>query len=254
LERNTEGREPDPQARARSKLKNVLRFVEVLLASMLLAWDLARMFHEKRADRSVWEILLAFALVALVVRWLPALFDWTSRNIGLEQIYSPEFEQRVRTRYRTQTAELSELGFDLLYFVGDSIPLFRMFLIFPAIIVFLMWRGGVPMTAQGGTRILTGNPVFISRNKNAFAHPNSLGVTFHTLFSDGMLLVSKNFGYSDGYESTIVANTFPAASIGATWAGHQEKLRALETGGRSVDRQTSFQAYAEITRRESKSR
>jgi hypothetical protein len=127
-------------------------------------------------------------------------------------------------------------------------------LIFPAIVVFQMWLRDVPMTVQGGTKLLTGNPVFISRDKSAYAHPNSLGVTFHTAFQDGTLLVSKNFGDDTGYIPQIEGNSRPGASMSSTWAAHQERLQTLETEGKRVDRQTSFQAYAEIVRKEQTSR
>jgi hypothetical protein len=40
------------------------------------------------------------------------------------------------------------------------------------------------------------------------------------------------------------------ASISETWAKHQERIAALEAEGKCVDRQTSFQAYAEISYKE----
>ena len=134
----------------------------------------------------------------LFIRLLPVLFDKSFGTIGLVQIFSPEFEQRIRARYQSETEQLSSIGFDLLFFVGDSTSIFRLALIFPAIVVLHMKRNRVPMTIQNGTTLLTGNPVFISRDKTAYAHPNSLGFTFHTRFQDGTILVSKNFGEDSG--------------------------------------------------------
>lgn len=186
----------------------------------------------------------------LFIRLLPVLFDKSFGTIGLVQIFSPEFEQRIRARYQSETEQLSSIGFDLLFFVGDSTSMFRLALIFPAIVVLHMKRNRVPMTIQNGTTLLTGNPVFISRDKTAYAHPNSLGFTFHTRFQDGTILVSKNFGEGTGYIPSITCNVCPADSASQTWTSHQERIKEMETKGKRVDHQSSFEAYREIVLQE----
>jgi hypothetical protein len=62
--------------------------------------------------------------------------------------------------------------------------------------------------------------------------------------------VTKNFGDDTRYIPSIVGNARPGASIGSLWAAHQQRLQALVAEGRRVDCQTSFQAYAEIVRKE----
>jgi hypothetical protein len=101
-----------------------------------------------------------------------------------------------------------------------------------------------------GVRLLTGNPVFISRDKTAYAHPNSLGFTFHTQFRDGTIVVSKNFGDDRDYVSGVVGNSLPAASMSQTWTAHQERMEQLEAQGKHVDQQTSFESYREIILKE----
>jgi len=238
------------QSGTRSKQKSALPVVIAFVIGLMLVW-LARGFPARYKPQFNRHIILAiFIAVMIFLRMLPYLFDWTIGTIDLVQVFSPEFEQRARTRYRAETALLADLGFDLAFFVGDSTSVFRMLLILPAIIVFQMWRGGVPMTVQNGTRLLTGNPVFTSRNKNAYAHPNSLGFTFHTRFQDGSVLVSKNFGDDSGYIPAVLGNTCLAASASDTWAAHQKRMEELVAEGRRVDLQTSFQAYREIVLKE----
>jgi hypothetical protein len=204
--------------------------------------------HKPQFDR---PFILVIPIAVIVILWmLPSLFVWTVGKIDLVQIFSPEFERRARARYRAETAQLTDLGFDLAFFVGDSTSVFRMLLIFPAIVVLDMWRAGVPMTVQDGTTLLTGNPVFISRDKSAYAHPNGLGFTFHTGFQDGTLLVSKNFGDDSRYIPAIVGNALPGASASDTWAAHQRRMQELVAGGKRVDLQTSFQSYREIVLKE----
>jgi hypothetical protein len=250
LEQGSERSAVNTQAGTRGKQKSVLPIIVAFVIGLGLVW-LARGLPEQYKPKFDWHIILAICLaVMFILRMLPTFFDWTVGTIGLVQIFSPEFEQRARKRYQAEMALLTDLGFDLAFFVGDSTSVFRMLLIFPAIVVFDMWRNGVPMTVQNGTRLLTGNPVFISRDKSAYAHPNSFGFTFHTGFQDGTALVSKNFGDDTGYISSIVGNTCPAASAADTWAAHQKRLEELVAEGRRVDRQTSFQAYREIVLKE----
>ena len=250
MERESMGQEPKSIAVIQDKPKTTLRVMKLFFVGLILGAILAGLIRDiPRKDKPTFLPYIIFAIVIavpIVLRMLPSLFDWTIGTIDLVQIFSPEFEQRARTKYQTQTAQLTDLGFDLLFFVGDSISLFRLILIFPAIVVFDMWRDGVPMTVQNGTRLLTGNPVFISRDKSAYAHPSSLGFTFHTRFQDGTILVSKNFGDDSGYIAAIVGNTCPAASASGLWASHQKRMAELVSGGKQVDRLTSFQAYREI--------
>jgi hypothetical protein len=250
VERDSERSAVNNQTGTRSKQKSALPIIIAFVIGLILAW-IIRALHSTNKPLYYWQIIFAIGIaIPLFLRMLPFLFDWTVGAPDLVQIFSPEFEQRARKRYQAEIALLTNLGFDLVFFVGDSTSVFRMLLILPAIVVLDMRRGGVPMTVQNGTRLLTGNPVFISRDKSAYAHPNSLGFTFHTGFQDGTVLVSKNFGDDSGYIPAIVGNTCPAASASDTWAAHQKRMAELVAQGKRVDRQTSFQAYREIVLKE----
>ena len=250
MERESERSAVNTQTGTRSKQKSALPIVIAFVFGLMLALIAGGLPARYKQQFNRHIILAIFFAVVIFLRMLPSLFNWTVGTPDLVQIFSPEFELRARTRYRAETALLTDLGFDLAFFVGDSTSVFRMLLILPAIIVFQMWRGGVPMAVQNGTKLLTGNPVFISRDKSAYAHPNSLGFTFHTRFQDGTVLVSKNFGDDSGYIPAIVCNVYPAASASDTWAAHQKRMAELVAGGKRVDRQTSFQAYREIVLKE----
>jgi hypothetical protein len=250
MERENDRSAVNTQPGMRSKQKSTLPIMIAFVIGLILAW-IIRALHTTNKPLYYWQIISAIGIaILLFLNMLPFLFDWAVGTIDLVQIFSPEFEQRARKRYQAEMALLTNIGFDLAFFAGDSTSVFRMLLILPAIVVFDMRRGGVPMTIQNGTRLLTGNPVFISRDKSAYAHPNSLGFTFHTRFQDGTVLVSKNFGDDSGYISAIVGNTCPAASAGDTWAAHQKRMEELVAKGKRVDRQTSFQAYREIVIKE----
>lgn len=250
METESERHEVITQTGARGKQKTAIPIVAGLILGFLLVLLLKRSpaaTHGLHVSSQM--IATIFIAITIFLRSLPFLIQKTIGTIGLVQISSPEFEQRIRNRYQAETATLTDLGFYHLFFAGDDTSVFRILLIFPAMVVFSMWRKRVPMIVQGG-RLRTGNPVFLSRDKSAFAHPNSLGVTFHTAFQDGTLLVTKNFGDDTRYIPSIVGNARPGASIGSLWAAHQQRLQALVAEGRRVDCQTSFQAYAEIVRKE----
>ena len=166
------------------------------------------------------------------------------------QIFSPELEQRIRARYQSEISQLKDLGFDYLFSDGESFSLFRLVMLFPALIVFMMLCKREVMTVHDGTKILNCHPIFAARNRTAYACPGVFGVSFDTAFQDGTILLSKNSGDDNTRGAMIVINCCKGASIADTWARHQERIVALEAEGKRVDRQTSFQFYAEMSHKE----
>jgi len=201
----------------------------------------------------LWLLVFPAALLLLLVLGSRSASRWTLGNVQRIQISSPEFEQKMRNRYSAEISQLSSLGFDCAFFFGESFSLFRLFLIFPAMVTFSMLRRGVAMTIYQGTRLLNGNPVLVSRDKRAFAHPNGLGLSFHTSFRDGSLLVSKNYGEGDSSSaSQVTIKRYNGASIGECWAQHQRSISLLESDANPVDRQSTFDAYCDDIRKEEK--
>ena len=100
-----------------------------------------------------------------------------------------------------------------------------------------------------GTKILFIYPVLISRNKNSFSEISDLGVNFNTAFQDGTILVSKCYEDGTVWGPKIVKYA-RKASISDIWAEHQKRITELEAAGKRADHQTSFQAWAEISYKE----
>jgi hypothetical protein len=189
--------------------------------------------------------------VLLLLLLLSALFS--RRLIGAierVQIYNPEFEQRIRTRYQLEIAQFTNLGFTFLFFYGEAIPLIRLLLLSPALVALMMWLKREVMTVQSGTKLLAGYSVFVSADKTAYAEANGLGAKFHTVFQDGTILVTKNYGDATGYAPIAVVQGTKNASICDLWIEHQRRTQALEAEGKRIDRQISFQAFAEISHKE----
>jgi hypothetical protein len=178
------------------------------------------------------------------------LLHWTFGKIDYIQIISPEYEQRIRIRYQSEIGQLQKLGFDYLFSYGESFQLIRLLLLLPAVAVIGSWRNRETISIQQGMKFVTGFPVLISTNKNAYAHSFGLGVKFYTTFQDGTLLVSKDFADGDFPSGPMIIKYAQKASISDTWIEHQKRIAALETEGKRVNHQTSFQAYAEISDKE----
>jgi hypothetical protein len=174
---------------------------------------------------------------------------WTFGAIQHVQICSPDLEQRIRVRYHSEIRELAGIGFDFMFLDGETFSLFRLPLLIPVIAVLGAMSNKEVITIHDGTKYLSGFPVFMSKSKTTWAHPIGLGVKFYTAFQDGTILVSKTFADDTVYGPTIVLQA-RNASISDTWADHQKRIEVFEVEGKRIDRQTSFQAYAQISHEE----
>jgi hypothetical protein len=181
-----------------------------------------------------------------MVRFMHLIFG----TIDHVQIFSPELEQRVRARYQSEISQLQVFGFDYQFSDGETIPLFRLALIFPALVAFVMLCKREVFTIHDGTKYLVGHPVFVSKNKTAFAEPSGLGTKFYTAFQDGSLLISTTYAVVGMPAGPMIERHGQKASISETWASHQQRIEALEAEGKRVDRQTSYLAYAKIEHKE----
>ena len=164
-------------------------------------------------------------------------------------IFSPVAEERIRKRYEAPINRLTALGFNQLFIFGEAYSIFRLLLIVPAIILVLKLLRREVMSVQNG-KVVTAYPILAGGEKSAFAHPFGLGVKFHTAFEDSTLLISKTFvGDTTNRPGIVVQQR--QAGISEMWAEHQQRMRELEASGKRVNRDTSFPAYSEISRRES---
>jgi hypothetical protein len=212
----------------------------------------------------IWVFSVEIALIALlwavhvrggvlvavvVVVWIAVLFgkQLTGPREHI-QIVSPAFEHKIQNRYRSESGELSNLGFNPLFFFGEAFPLSRLLLIYPAFLFLIMLLNREVVSVEDRSKLCFGFPVFISSDRTTYAHPLQLGVKYHTLFQDGTILMTKNFGANKKYGPTVVLHIMKNASIRDTWAAHQKQIQAVEATGKQTDREISFQAYSNISR------
>jgi len=188
---------------------------------------------------------VVFCLLGLVL-----VFGMSSLgSIGYEEITDPRIEQRVRERYATEVDQLTSLGFGYEFTSGESTSLSRVLLIFPAIILLqVRAHGGVLALGRGG-KILLATPVLGSTDGRAFGHPQTLGVTFYTAFRNGPLIVTKNYK-SACYETPDCVMQGSDGTVAEAWQTHKERVNALDTDANPANRDRSYEAYADIARRQ----
>ena len=174
----------------------------------------------------------------------------TFGEIGYVRILSSRLEEKIRSRYKSEIEEPSALGFSYKFSVGQIFPIVNLILILPAIVLLLMWWKGEVNTLDRGKRFLVGHIIYASQDKTTFAHPNGLGILFHTVFEYGATVKSANYGSNHesndapGIKSERYAHR--GASIGDTWTAHQKLILAKVVNGAEVDRDMSFKGYAAI--------
>ena len=111
-----------------------------------------------------------------------------------------------------------------------------------------MWLNREVATIHNGSKLLFGFSRYLIRAiKLTHAHPNQLGVKFHTLFQDGTILLTKSFAGKSKYGPTVVLHKVANASMGNIWAEHQKQIQVLEAAGKRVDSEISFEAFARIS-------
>jgi hypothetical protein len=167
-------------------------------------------------------------------------------TIGHMQISSPEFNRKIHAHFHKEIAELKNFGFRYLASDGEYFSLFRVIFFFPALAVIGTWSDGVPITLYKGTNFLAGYPVLASADGATYANPNDMGVKFFTSFDDGSLLASGTYDDPTARSPKIIRQ-FRKAGIADTWTWHQTRAQALESEGKRIDRNPTYQGYVRIS-------
>ena len=204
---------------------------------------------------SIWAIALgAILLLSLTSLLLPfgarTLFFATFGDVGYVQIFPPELEGRIRSRYKSEIGQLTPLEFSYGFSVGQTFPVVNLILIFPAIVLLMMWWKREVITLCGVKEFLVGRAIYTSSDKTTFAAPSGLGIVYYTQVLYGPVLVTTNYGSNHESTSPLGLNrerhAFQGASVGDTWAAHQQLVHGRIANGAEIDRDMSFKAYVAI--------
>ncbi len=192
---------------------------------------------------------VAFGFLLLVLG-VSALMGVSSIGpVGHEKVIDYRLEQRVRERYDAEIRQLTFLGFNYAFTEGESFALYRILLIFPALVLVAMLVKREILAFGPGGKILLLMPVFCSVDGRTFAHPFALGVKFQTAFRNGQLLITKNFK-SNCCETPEFVVQAAKSSISEAWQTHQEWLNKLDTDTNPANRDRSYEAFVAISTRE----
>jgi hypothetical protein len=72
-------------------------------------------------------------------------------------------------------------------------------------------------------------------------------MNYYTLFQDGTILMTKNFGGKRKYGPTVVVHRMENSGISDAWAEHQKQIQTLEATGKQIDPDISFQAFSKVS-------
>ncbi len=159
---------------------------------------------------------------------------------------SPKVEERIRSRYRAQIDELTSLDFHLFFFQGQTFPILRLVTIFPAIVIALMFLNREVVTFDRSGRFLIGHAILASADQTTYVQIIRLGVLFATLFENGQVLISCNYGHDDLNRRNLARRTYPGQSIRDTWVKHQDSIKSLESQGGRADREPTFEKFVNM--------
>lgn len=202
---------------------------------------------------SIWRGVCCLVLIAgltsvLFPLWTRQQFGRFFGNMEYIRVSNPDLERRIQTRYQSEISELKSLEFEFLFFEGQAFLLVRLLLLYPVVVVLLMlWKREV-LAIHNGNRILLGHPIFADKNATAYAQPIGLGVKFHSVFQDGTVLISANFGENLS-APRFTRRPYKGSSVSETWAEHQRSIESLEADGNQIKKlQISFEEFVEIIR------
>lgn len=229
----------DRQSEPQPGKHGVLRVQALTLLLVLAPYALLRALHVPSGVVAALSVLAFIA--ALFGKYLTGPAEYV-------QIVSPTFEQKIQTRYCSESTQLLNLGFKPLFFYGEAFPVVRLLLVYPAFEFLIMVLNREVAAVEYGSKLVFGFPIFISASGTTYSHPNQLGMKYHTLFQDGTILMTKNFGGKKKYGPRVVVNRMKDTSVGDAWTEHQKQIQALEAAGKQIDRKIGFQAYSNISR------
>ena len=178
---------------------------------------------------------------------------WMVGKIEHSQIFSSELIQRTQKRYRTQIDCLHDLDFSDGFCDAEMALAMRFLNPLLALSLVAMCSKKEVMTLEPGLKISNCHPVLLASRRDAFAfgYAGVFGVSFYTSFTDGTLLVTKNYGDDDPpHSNEVIVKRYKGASIESAWENHQNAMRQLCERGKTVVRDTSHCAYVEASYRE----
>jgi len=161
------------------------------------------------------------------------------------QLTSPMVERQSQRRYNSEIKQLTRLGFNRIFILGESRSLYGLFLIYPIYLYAVMLLNREIATVQG-SRLIFGNPVLISDDGKTYVFIMRLGLKFYTRYQDGDILLTKSFGGNTKYASNVIFQRHCDGSVHDIFREHQNRVLQLEQVGKQAEAEVSFEAFSRI--------
>jgi len=161
----------------------------------------------------------------------------------------PDLHARVRARFARDIETLTGLGFRELSFYSEQFGLFSSFIGLPISLAMLLKREVIRL--ESGLQVRASFVLMFHARPATLALPLGLGIKLYTRFTDQTLLVSTNFPSCLVSQSgSNVVKCSSTSNIAGAWAEHQQQVRELEAGGKTVRRSVGFRDYVEASQQE----
>jgi hypothetical protein len=162
--------------------------------------------------------------------------------------YDKEISDELRRRFAEDIAFLEREGFRSSSLHQEIIYPFSQLIFFPIYVAMRM--GNEIIKIEFPFRISSFHLTFVSQTHATYAYVYGLGCKFYTNFSDGTWLVSNtSLDVKDDKVIVFKANPEFTLTTEFVWKRHQEKISELESQGKHLNHNVSFEAWAKLDQR-----
>jgi hypothetical protein len=161
----------------------------------------------------------------------------------------PDIHVRIHARYARDVESLTKLGFRHLCYYLEQLGPFSAVFQLPMLLLMLAHREVV--TIESPLRISPGFILLYHTDPPTIALPMGMGIKLYTEFTDRSILITCTFTNAAVPNPSLhIRRIATTKGIDEAWRLHQSNLRDIESTGRVVVPQVSFNSYVDMSRRE----
>ncbi len=161
----------------------------------------------------------------------------------------PNIQSRIRARYVRDIESLTALGFRQLCYYSEQLKSYSAVLQLPMLLLMLAHKEVI--TIQSPLRISAGFILLYHTDPPTIALPMGLGIKLYTDFSDRSIQISYTFSSAAiSRPSPLIRRVATTKGLDEAWRLHRSQIRDLESNGKVVVPQTSFNSYVDMSHRE----
>lgn len=161
----------------------------------------------------------------------------------------PDFHSRIRARYASDIEALIRLGFRHLCYYMEQLQPFSA--VFQLPMLFLMFLHREVLTIRSPLRIAPGFILLYHTDPPTIALPMGMGIKLYTGFTEGSILITCSFSNTGVTSpSPYIRRIETTKGLDEAWQLHQSNIRDVESNGKVVLPQVSFNSYVDMSHRE----